>query len=59
VLKRVARTGMLPGGDGGAATLFADGRILARPPAEGSRIVHFVVHPLLRKDVDAFTPEER
>jgi len=59
VLKRVARTGMLPGGDGGAATLFADGRILARSPVEGSRIVHFVVHPLLREDVDAFTPDER
>jgi hypothetical protein len=57
-LKRVAQTGRLPG-DGGAATLFADGRILTFPPGPGSIIPRFAVHPLLKADVDAFVAEVR
>lgn len=57
-LKRVVQTGKLPGKGGKAATLFADGRILARPPTQGSRAPRFVVHPLLLADVNAFAPED-
>ncbi len=57
-LKRVASSGRLPGKGNKAATLFADGRILARPPTGTSRAPRFVVHPLLRADVDAFVPED-
>jgi hypothetical protein len=40
---------MLPG-ERAAATLFADGRILAYPPPQG-HLPRFVVHPLLEEDV--------
>jgi hypothetical protein len=45
-------------GDTGAATLFADGRILAYPPAGGSHLPRFEVHPLLDRDVEAFMSSE-
>ncbi|WP_437668989.1 hypothetical protein [Sorangium sp. So ce131] len=48
----VVRARKLLPGDQGAATLFADGRILAYPPAEDSNLPRFVVHPLLERDVD-------
>jgi hypothetical protein len=52
LLARVARTGKLPG-DEKAATLFADGRILAYPPQPPSVRPHFAVHPLLLADIEA------
>jgi hypothetical protein len=52
ILSRVADTERLPG-DEGAATLFADGRILAYAPRPPSSLPRFVVHPLLLPDVRA------
>lgn len=45
-LRKTARSGLLSGSPE-AATLFADGRILALPPEKGSRRSQFAVHPLL------------
>ena len=56
LLERVARTGKLPG-DEKAATLFADGRILAYPPQPPSVRPQFAVHPLLRADIDVSSEE--
>jgi hypothetical protein len=50
ILQSVARTGRLPKSER-AATLFADGRILAYPPLPTSAITRFAVHPLLQADV--------
>jgi hypothetical protein len=56
-LKRVVDTGKLPSANG-AATLFADGRILAYPPVPPSILPRFAVHPLLLADVEAFSVED-
>lgn len=55
VLQIVAKTGRLPKSER-AATLYADGRILAYPPPPQSAIPRFVVHPLLHLDI-ASEPE--
>jgi hypothetical protein len=55
LLARVKAKGVLPG-DEGAATLFANGRILAYPPAPPGHMPRFVVHPLLEHDVEQFAP---
>jgi hypothetical protein len=41
------------------ANLFAHGRILAHPPADGSRRPTFVVHPLLAPEVETFQDEAK
>ncbi len=51
LLERVAQTGKLPG-DEKAATLFADGRILAHPPVPPGMRPRFAVHPLLLADLE-------
>lgn len=51
LLERVACTRNMPG-DENAATLFADGSILAYPPQHPSVRPQFVVHPLLRADIE-------
>lgn len=57
VMARVHATHQLPG-DERAAKLFADGRILAHPPAAGRSSPRFVVHPLLRPDVERMASSE-
>ncbi len=53
VLARVMKNGLLPSSEE-AATLFADGRILAHPPEGNDPSPRFCVHPLLVPAVDAF-----
>ena len=58
ILGIVQARNLLPG-EKEAATLFADGRILAYPPTEESFLPRFEVHPLLVRDVQRFVrPEE-
>jgi energy-coupling factor transporter ATP-binding protein EcfA2 len=54
-LAAVMSSGLLPGSHD-AATLFADGRILASAPKPPSRMPVFHVHPLLRQDVSSRLP---
>lgn len=54
-LGAVMSSGLLPGSHD-AATLFADGRILASAPKPPSRMPVFHVHPLLRDDVSSRRP---
>ena len=51
VLRYVHTKGTLPGSKD-AATLFANGRILAYPPLPTSRKPRWAVHPLLRADIE-------
>lgn len=51
ILADVHRTGLLPGRPR-AAVLFADNRILSYPPAPGTRLPIWAVHPLLAPDVE-------
>lgn len=53
ILSAVRARGLLPEAEK-AATLFADGRILAYPPMPPSQLPRFVVHPLLEGDVALF-----
>ncbi len=50
ILRNVRSSGSLPRSDD-AARLFATGRILASPPAAGSPLQTFRVHPLLEGDL--------
>ncbi|MEZ4299329.1 MAG: hypothetical protein R3B70_30545 [Polyangiaceae bacterium] len=52
LLARVDRTGELPGEES-AARLFADGRIIVCPPAHGTRVPRWTVHPLILPEVRA------
>jgi hypothetical protein len=54
ILKIVMKTEKLPKGER-AATLYADGRILAYPPPPSSAIPRFAVHPLLYSDIASET----
>ncbi|WNG23090.1 hypothetical protein F0U62_02845 [Cystobacter fuscus] len=58
VLEFVAKTKKLPKAEK-AGTLFADGRILAYPPAPGSALTRFSVHPLLVADIATALETER
>jgi len=57
LLTSVNDKGLLPP-DPGAAALFANGRIIAAPPAPGRPIQRFIVHPLLRAEVVTMGGEE-
>lgn len=56
LLVAVKLTGEIPG-DEKAATLFADGRILAYPPLPPNPLPRFVVHPLLDNSVGRIIEE--
>lgn len=53
ILSQLAKRSLLAGKDR-AASLFSDGRIVVHPPAEGSVLNRFIVHPCLEGAVDEY-----